>query len=214
MPQTAKDDFRRESSKVYALFIDFRDAFGSLKQSHMIKRLVECGIEETYCRIIADIYQDSHFEVICDQGISKEFNLNIGCKTGDPARPIFFIIDLDRSLRGLVELAHIQLKVPIGRPISPIPIGGYADDILLISLLEKVFLSVVKQFKDNIESSKLTVRPDKCNIFYERRSANRWYKAKSDKLPKVEFNGEIVKVLKRHEEFVYLGKPLTVDCHK
>ena len=65
----------------------------------MIKRLVECGIEETYCRIIADIYQDSHFEVICDQGIGKEFNLSIGCKTGDQASPIVFIIDLDKSLR-------------------------------------------------------------------------------------------------------------------
>ena len=110
----------------------------------------------------------------------------------------------------MVELAHIQLNVPIGRPISPIPVGSYADDIMLISLLEKVFLSVVKKFKDNIEGSNLTVRLDKCNIFYERRSANRWYKVKSDKLPEIEFSGNIVEVLKRHEEFVYLGKPLTV----
>ena len=90
----------------------------------MIKWLVECGIEETYCRIIADIYQESHSEVICDQGISKEFNLNIRCKTGDPASPIFFIIDLDKCLRGVVELAHIQLNVQIGRPISLIPVGA------------------------------------------------------------------------------------------
>ena len=110
----------------------------------------------------------------------------------------------------MVELAHIQLNVPIGRPISPIPVGSYADDIMLISLVEKVFLSMVKKFKDNIEGSNLTVHPDKCNIFYERRSANRWYKVKSDKLPEIEFSGNIVEVLKRHEEFVYLRKPLTV----
>ena len=35
--RAAIDDFRHQSSKFYALFIDFRDAFGSLKQSHMIK---------------------------------------------------------------------------------------------------------------------------------------------------------------------------------
>ena len=163
--KTAIDDFRRQSSKFYALFIGFRDAVSSLKQSHMIKRLAECRTEETYCRIIADIYQDWHFEVICDQGISKEFNLNIGCKTGDPASPIFFIIDLDKSLRGVVELANTQLTVPKGRPISPIPTGSYADDIMLIFLLEKVFLSMVKKFKDNIEGSNLSVRPDKCSIF-------------------------------------------------
>ena len=81
---------------------------------------------------------------------------------------------------------------------------------MLISLLEKVFFSIVRKFKDNIEGSNLTVRPDKCDIFYEKRSDNRWYKAKSNKLPEIEFNGKIVEVLKRHEEFVYLGKPLTV----
>ena len=42
------------------------------------------------------------------------------------------------------------------------------------------------------------------------KSANRWYKAKSDKLPEIEFNGGIVEVLKHHEESVYVGKPLTV----
>ena len=65
----------------------------------------------------------------------------------------------------MVELAHIQLNVPVGRPISLNPVGGYTDDIMLISLLEKVFLSMIKKFKDNIEGSNLTVRPDKCNIF-------------------------------------------------
>ena len=69
---------------------------------------------------------------------------------------------------------------------------------------------MVKKFKDNTEGSNLTVYPDKY-ILYERRSANRWYKAKSDKLPEIEFSGEIVEVLKRHEEFVYLGKSLTVS---
>ena len=64
---------------------------------------------------------------------------------------------------------------------------------MLTSLLEKVFLSVLKKFKDNIEGSNLTVRPDERNIFYERPSANRWYKAKSDKQPEIEFNGQKLK---------------------
>ena len=102
----------------------------------MSKPFVECGIGETYYRIIANIYQDSHIEVICDQGISKEFNLNMRCKTVDQVSPIFFIIDLDESLRGVVYLVHTQLNVPI----SLTPVGSYSDDIMLISLLEKVFL--------------------------------------------------------------------------
>ena len=64
--KTAIEDFKHMSSKFYGLFIDFRDTFGILDQSHMIKNLAACGIEETYCKIVLDIYQDSHFEVICD----------------------------------------------------------------------------------------------------------------------------------------------------
>ena len=47
-------------------------------------------------------------------------------------------------------------------------------------------------------------------MFYERRSGNRWYSAKMDSLPRITFNGEEVEVLKRHEKFEYLGKPLAV----
>ena len=77
--KTAIEDFKHMSSKFYGLFINFRDAFGSLDQSHMIKNLAACGIEETYCKIVLDIYQDSHFEVICDEG--KEFALKTGRKS-------------------------------------------------------------------------------------------------------------------------------------
>ena len=70
---------------------------------------------------------------------------------------------------------------------------------------------MVTQLKGSIkeENSGLIVRPDKCSMFYERRSRNRWYSAKMDSLPHITFNGEEVEVLKRHEKFEYLGKPLT-----
>ena len=58
----------------------------------------------------------------------------------------------------------------------------------------------------------LKIRPDKCSILYERRSGNRWYKAKSDKPPEIKIDGKVIEVLKRNETFIYLGKPLTVTC--
>ena len=195
---------------VWNIFIDFQDAFGSSDQSHMIKNLSACGIEETYCKIVLDIYQDSHFEVICDEGLSKEFAIKTGCKTGDPASPIFFILDIDKSLRGLMDVALDKLSILDEGYISPIPVGGYADDIVLISLYENVMMSMVQKLKDNIKNNQLYVRSDKCAIFYERRSGNRWFKAKKDVPPSIEFNNELIPVLQCHEKFVYLGKRFTV----
>ena len=88
--------------------------------------------------------------------------------------------------------------------------AGYADDIVLISLLENVMMSMVQKLKVNVKNNQLHVRSDKCAIFYEHESGNRWFKAKKDVPLSIEFNDKLVPVLQRHEKFVYLGKPLTV----
>ena len=56
-------------------------------------------VKKLYCELIADIYEDSHFEVICGQHLSKEFPLPVGTKTGDPLSAVLFIIVLDKSLK-------------------------------------------------------------------------------------------------------------------
>ena len=83
--KTAIDDFRHTSSRFYAIFVDFRDAFGSLDQEYLIRSLLDSGIEKTYCLLIARIYQDSYFQVICGKELSREFSLTIGTETGDPS---------------------------------------------------------------------------------------------------------------------------------
>ena len=60
--KTAIDDFKHISSKFYALFIDFRDAFGSLDQRYLIRTLLESGVHKQYREIIADIYQEYIFK--------------------------------------------------------------------------------------------------------------------------------------------------------
>ena len=177
----------------------------SLSQEYLIKSLLEYGIEQTYSYIIADVYQKSHFEVLCDEGLSKEFELTVGEKTGDPASPFWFILALDKTLWKVVEVSiaeHRTINKPIinQNRIAPIPVGGFADDVYLASLYEHVFQAMVIAFKEGIISTNLMVRSDKCGLFYERRSTNRWYKAKRDVQPSsVSFSGEEVKVHERHE---------------
>ena len=90
------------------------------------------------------------------------------------------------------------------------PVGGFADDIYLASLYEQVFEAMVTAFKQGVKGTNLIIRSDKCGLFYERRSANRWYKAKMNSNPSASFNGDQVQLHGRHEPYRYLGKPLTV----
>ena len=71
----------------------------SLDQGYLIRSLLDCSIEKLYCTLIADIYENSYFEVICGNELSKEFLLTIGTKTGDPLSAIVFTVTLDVSLK-------------------------------------------------------------------------------------------------------------------
>ena len=74
--------------------------------------------------------------------------------------------------------------------ISLLPFSGHADDIALVSLFEKVLKSMLETLIEKTQESKLCIKPDKCAILYERRSGNRWYKAKGDKPPEIKIHGE------------------------
>ena len=158
--KTAIDDFKHTSSRFYTIFVDFRDAFGSIDQEYLIRSLLDCGIEKTYCLLIADIYQDSYFEVICGKELSKEFSLTIGTKTGDPSSAILFIITLDRSLKEVHNRAIICLNIQDEQRISPLPFAGYADDIAFVSHSEFALKEMLDVLIEKTRDSKLCIRPD------------------------------------------------------
>ena len=175
----------------------------------MIRCLLEAGVPKPYCEIIAAIYSDSHIEVICGNETTKEFQWTSGGKTGDPGSPVSFIVALDKILFKVVQVANPQAtRHEICS--SPIPVGAFADDVLFVNLTERISNSMIGTSKKEIQDTGLVIRSDNCGVFYERCSGNRWYKAMSDRLPTIEFNNENVKVLKRDEPYVYLGKPMTV----
>ena len=139
-------------------------AFGSIDQRYLIRTLLDSGVEKLYCELIADIYEESHFEVICGQQLSKEFELPIGTKTG-PLSTVLFIIVLDKSLKEVHHLAILNQNIQDEKKISPSPVSGYADDTTFISYFENVLKSMLDKLLDETKDSGLSIRPDKCAIF-------------------------------------------------
>ena len=177
----------------------------------MVHGRIDAGVEKTYCSIISDIYQDSYFEIICDGCLSKEIDLTVGVKTGDPSSAFLFVISLDKHLKFVMDNALERGNAINPSQISSLPLGGYADDIELVSHKFDIFLNMVFSCKESIVGTGLYVRSDKCAILYDHRSGNRWYKSKSGRPPVVEFNGELVDVLARNECYSYLQESLSVE---
>ena len=77
--KTAIDDFKHISSKFYTLFIDFRDAFGSLDQRYLIRTLLESGVLQNHCGHLSGVRHGSrlHHQVIsrCNRDIKTSLLL-------------------------------------------------------------------------------------------------------------------------------------------
>ena len=137
------------------------------------------GIAKTQLRA-ADGYLCMYFEVICGQQLSKEFKLPIGTKMGDPLSAVLFIIVLDKSLKEVHQLAIINQNIQDEKKISSSSVLGYADDTMFMNYFENMLKSMLDKLLDETKDWGLSIRPDKCTAFYERRSSNRWNKSKSD----------------------------------
>ena len=63
--KTGIDDFKHESSKFYTVFLDFRDAFGTLSHQVMLHALEEIQLPQPFVNIVSSVYQGSFLQVIC-----------------------------------------------------------------------------------------------------------------------------------------------------
>ena len=172
---------RFEAHQLEVLRIIYRLTRSVWKLRPTIRTLLGSGVHKQYCEIIADIYQESHFPATCGKELTREFLLTVGTKTGCPLSTLLFVIDLGKSLKEVHSLAIICSNIADDRRVSPIPVCGFADDIAFVSYLEKIINAMLKKLKMATSKSGLEIRPDKCAVMYERRSANKWCKVKGDK---------------------------------
>ena len=208
--KTSIDDFKHKSTKYHVAFIDFADAFGSIKHEYIFETLEELGIPHLYLCIIENIYKYSCFQVICSEGLTKTFYIVRGTKTGDPLSGLIFLAVIDRVCRPMVTVALITANLRDEERMNPIPALVYADDLVLSSYELKVINDMFEASARNMESAGLEVKVNKCALMYERRSGNNWFKGKNDIAPVISVQGKNLPVLKRNEAYKYLGKKLSI----
>lgn len=202
--KTGIDDFKHESCRLYSVFLDFRDAFGTLSHDVMIRSLEEIQLPQLFIDIVKDVYRGSFIEVICGEQLTHPTSLQIGIKTGCPWSAINFIIAINQWLKWMCQCA------PPG-VISPIPVQGYADDVLMVSREECVVKNMLARTDAFLEWSGLEIKDTKCAVLYERRSGgNRWYHSKSDKCPVFTVATKPIRVYSLHETYAYLGHKINI----
>ena len=205
------DDFHHLSTKMHLVFIDFADAFGSVKHQFIFETLQYFEIPKMYCCLIEDLYRYSTFNVLCGNDLTEVFYIVRGTKTGDPLSALIFILAIDRVCNPMVNEAMNNFGLENERRFNSIPIQAFADDIVISSEKIDAINSMISISEPLMENAGLEVKESKCAVFYGRRSGNNWYKGKNDSIPDIVIQSKHLPVFKRDECYKYLGKSLSLS---
>ena len=110
--KTGIDDFKHGPSEFFAVFLDFRDAFGTLAHNVMITALEEFHLPQVYVDIVKDVYTGSFIQVICGKQLTDPIPLQVGVKTGCPWSAVNFVLALNQWLKWLCMCGPRQCHFP------------------------------------------------------------------------------------------------------
>ena len=125
---TMLEDCKRQCRNLRIVWIDFRDAFGSVPHTVMFDMMQRLGIPSNFIQACEEMYSNTECQVKGREGLTRPIPSRTGVKQGCPLSPILFNLTLQGLLTGLQGL-------PGGYQLSEnvrLQYLAYADDLCVI----------------------------------------------------------------------------------
>ena len=128
---TIINKYKKKSTKLYVLFVDFRKAFDSVCRQALLFKLAKNGITGKFYSLLRHMYSNSSACIKLSGHLSKEFEINKGTEQGHPLSPDLFKLFL-KDLSPLLEFNCCpELS---GKLVSHLL---WADDLIALALDKK-----------------------------------------------------------------------------
>jgi hypothetical protein len=88
---------------VHQLFIDFNEAYDTLRREVLYSILREFGVSMKLVRLIKMCFNVTYSKVLIGKHLSNMFPIQNGLKQGDALSPLLFIFSLEYTLRKVQE---------------------------------------------------------------------------------------------------------------
>ena len=119
---------KKNKSKLYAAFIDFKKAYDTVDRNRLFERLKSLGISGFFFRNIMSMYEKTRYSIKLKNGFLDPIDSNLGLKQGCPLSPMLFNIYIDD-----VENIFDDQCNPVEFQNEKIHHFLYADDLVLLS---------------------------------------------------------------------------------
>ena len=138
------------------LFIDFRQAFDSIKRNKLLYALKEMKIPAKLRRLIRMTMKSSKMNVITEYGITDSFEINKGVRQGDALSATLFNLALEYVLRKVSKKGTLRTR---GEQII-----AYADDIAVITKRRQIMKDILKDIDKEGAELGLRINNEKTKI--------------------------------------------------
>ncbi len=120
--------YNNNGKKLYTCFVDFKKAFDSVWRLGMIYKLIKCGMNTSYIKLIRHMYEQTSQSLKINNGLSRPFMTSKGVKQGCILSPRLFNLFIN------------DLPLIFDTTCDPVQLGNaklsclmYADDLILLS---------------------------------------------------------------------------------
>jgi hypothetical protein len=127
----ALEDSKLTQQDIYILYIDFKNAFGSIDHARLLSIMAELGYPQDAINLIGNIYSNSSTIFLGSHfGKTKPVHIQRGTIQGDTLSPYLFIISLEPLLRWL---KRGNLGYTLKTSQCTLNSAAYADDLAIIT---------------------------------------------------------------------------------
>jgi hypothetical protein len=144
---------------LFCCFVDFKSAFDTVWRNGFLYELLKAGVGSNFFSLLSNIYSNTKYAIKMSDGLSEEFNSNVGIKQGCVLSPILFNIFLsdlpcisDQSCDP-IELFDININCLM-----------FADDLVLMSNSAIGLQNCLSKLESNCAKWKLTLNTNKTKV--------------------------------------------------
>lgn len=157
--KTLIDKYTKENKKMYACYIDFRNAFDNVWRNGLLFKMLKHGVGGQFGKIIQDMYNKTMVQIKLESGLTEAFNGTVGVKQGCVLSPTLFKL----YVNDLPDIFNEKCS-PVSMLNKQTNCLLFADDIIILSETKEGLQNALNKLHDYCLKWRLIINPDKSKV--------------------------------------------------